>query len=408
MDDLTPMDPEYREAVPETPQSSPGYYGTGRQPEKRPSHLPVIIVLICLLAAANFVTIFALLELKRTHDTPAAPNSLGALVALNPTGESASPSESGINSGDMILQQESDSVLSLPELYKKVVPSVVTVFTGTDGAAGTGVVLSEDGYVITNAHAAAQASALRISTSDGTVYEAALVGCDTASDLALLKADAAGLTPAEFGDSDLLETGDSVVAVSHPFGQTLGEATMSQGIVSAINKNVNLSGRTVSLLQTNAALDADGSGGPLFNASGQVIGFNVAHAGTLVSYESVPAIGFAIPTRDVKSLLRELLNSSGKETTVSLGLEVMDIPKGSRVYWKLPAGVMIRSLPEDSSAYASGLRAGDIIVRIGEEAVQSVQDYDEILKTVSAGQSIRIYIYRGGSLYYADVVTSAE
>lgn len=405
MDDLTPMDPEYREAPPETPQETPCYYGTGRQPEKRPSHFPIILVLICLLTLANLVTVFALLELKRTQTAqrPVTKNN-DELVAVLPTQDPHTGSEPLQNtaSGEQMVLHASDGALSLRELYQKVMPGVVTVLAG-DTHAGAGVVLSADGYIITNARTVQADTALRIRTNDGDVYDARLVGADSASDLAVLKADGVALTPVEFGDSDELQPGDSVVAISNPFGQELS-ATMSQGIIAAVNDDIELSGRKISILQTDAALDAASAGGPLFNDCGQVIGFNVDRVGALVSYETVSGIGFAIPTRDAKAIVMDLIADGCVSGRVTLGLTVRDIPSGARAFWKLPYGVMVYSIETDSAAYRAGLRTGDVILQLDDTAVQSAEDFDSALGAYQAGQTVRVFIYRGGSRYYADLV----
>lgn len=405
MDDLTPMDPEYREAPPEAPQETPCYYGTGRQPEKRPSHFPIILVLICLLTLANLVTVFALLELKRTQ-TVQNPSAKGddELVAVLPSQDPQTGTDSlqGTSEGEQMVLHASDGALSLRELYQKVMPGVVTVLAGDDRA-GAGVVLTADGYIITNARTVQSNAALRIRTNDGDVCDARLIGADSASDLAVLKADGVALTPAEFGDSDELQPGDSVVAISNPFGQELS-ATMSQGIIAAVNDNIELSGRQISILQTDAALDAANAGGPLFNDCGQVIGFNVDRVGSLVSYETVSGIGFAIPTRDAKAIVMELIADGRASGRVTLGLTVMDIPSGARVFWKLPYGVMVYSIEPDSAAYRAGLRRGDVILQLDDSAVQNAEDFDSALSAYQAGQTVRVFIYRGGSRYYADLV----
>lgn len=406
MDDLTPMDPECREAAPETPPETPCYYGTGRQPEKRSSHLPVIIVLVCLLAAANFITVFALLELKRSQTPSVSPSTGSEPIALTPSenvSAAPDPMQEEENGGQMILQQSPEGVLPLWELYQKVMPSVVTVLAEPNTVAGTGIVLSHNGYIITNARTVQKAASLKIRTNDGEIYDARLVGSDSSTDLAVLKAEIAALVPAEFGDSDELQPGDSVVAISNPFGQDLG-ATMSQGIIAAVNENVELSGKQISVLQTNASLDADSAGGPLFNDSGQVVGFNIDRVGSLVSYETVPHIGFAIPTREAKAILRELIADGYVSGRASLGLEVMDIPAGSRIYWKLPAGVMVRSIYAQSAACAAGLRTGDVIVGLNDVSVENVQDFETALDACQVGQTVRVYIYRGGNRYYADLI----
>lgn len=404
MDDLTPMDPEYREAPPEAPQDPPCYYGTGRQPEKRSSHLPIIVVLVCLLTLANLVTIFALLELKRTQTVRTPPTTGDDLVAVlpsqDPQGSSDAPQTE--TDGEELVLHSAGSPLSLRELYRKVMPGVVTVLAGTNRAAA-GVVLNSDGYILTNARAVQSTGSLRIRADGGSLYEARLVAADSASDLAVLKADGAMLTPAEFGDSDEVQPGDSVVAISNPFGQELS-ATMSQGIVAAVNDNIALSGRQISVLQTDAALDADSAGGPLFNDCGQVIGFNVDRVGTLVSYETVSGIGFAIPSREVRTILNELLASGSISGNVTLGLTVTDIPSGARAFWKLPSGVMVRSIESGSAAYRAGLRPSDVILQLNNTAVQTSADFSAALSAYEAGQTVRVYIYRGGSRYYADLV----
>lgn len=404
MDDLTPMDPEYREAPPEAPQEAPCYYGTGRQPEKRPSHLPVILVLICLLTLANLVTVFALLELKRTQTVQPSGTKNNDLVAVLPTQDPQGGADSVADpsGGEQMVLHASGSTLSLRELYQKIIPGVVTVLADSDRA-GAGVILTADGYIITNARTVQDAAALRIRTNDGELYDVRVIGADAATDLAVVKAEGVVLTPAEFGDSDEVQPGDSVVAISNPFGQELS-ATMSQGIIAAVNNDIELSGRQISVLQTNAALDAAAAGGPLFNDCGQVIGFNVERIGALVSYETVSGIGFAIPTRDAKNLLLELISDGSVSGRVSLGLTVMDIPSGARSFWKLPSGVMIRSIDSDSAAYRAGLRTGDVILQLGQTAVTGTEDFASALGAYQAGQTVRVFIYRGGSRYYADLV----
>lgn len=404
MDDLTPMDPEYREAAPETPPETPYYYGTGRQPEQRPSHLPIIIVLICLLGIANFVTVFALLELKRTQNAaPPSGTDNTQQITLLPSDASNDPSESD----ELPLRRSDEDALPLHDLYEKVIPSVVTVLSGSDSA-GTGIVLGADGYVLTNARAVLNAAALSIRTSSGETCEATLIGTDSASDLALILAQGISLTPAEFGDSEELAPGDSVVAFSNPFGAELG-TTMSQGYIAAVNDSVELSGRQIGILQTNASLNADSAGGPLFNACGQVVGINVSHVGSLVSYETVANIGFAIPTRDVKTILRDLLSGQSDLGHAAFGLAVIDIPAGPKLYWDLPTGVMVSSIRYSGPAYAAGIRRGDVIVQIGDYEIAGADDYATALDACVPGQSVKVYIYRGGKYYYADITPeSAE
>ena len=157
------------------------------------------------------------------------------------------------------------------------------------------------------------------------------------------------------------------------------------------------------MLQTNASLNSDSAGGPLFNACGQVIGINVSRVGSLVSYETVANIGFAIPTRDVKTILRDLLSGQFDLGHASLGLTVIDIPAGPQSYWNLPAGVMVGSIRFTGPAYAAGIRRGDVIVKLGDYEIAGTQDYATALDACIPGQSVRVYLYRGGKYYYADI-----
>ena len=135
-----------------------------------------------------------------------------------------------------------------------------------------------------------------------------------------------------------------------------------------------------------------------------MIGFNVDRVGALVSYETVSGIGFAIPTRDAKAIVMDLIADGCVSGRVTLGLTVMDIPSGARAFWKLPYGVMVYSIETDSAAYRAGLRTGDVILQLDDTAVQSAEDFDSALGAYQAGQIVRVFIYRGGSRYYADLV----
>ena len=186
--------------------------------------------------------------------------------------------------------------LTIQEIYQKVNPSTVTVLTGNrDGSAmvGTGVIFTEDGYILTNAHVIAGGSECYVVLDTGEDYRACLLGLDEEKDLAVIKIAASGLPAAEFGDSDALTVGDPVFAIGNPLGVEL-RGTLTDGIVSAINRDVDVDGVTMTLIQTNAALNNGNSGGPLINRYGQVIGINVMKMG-MDRWTSVEGLGFAIP-----------------------------------------------------------------------------------------------------------------
>ena len=195
---------------------------------------------------------------------------------------------------------EDAGALSLQEIYRRCSGSVVSIISVTQSgkASGTGIIMSADGYIITNHHVIENAQAVSVLTNDDKEYTASIIGSDETSDLAVLKIEASGLQAAEFGDSSVLQVGDSVVAIGDPLGVTL-RGTMTDGIISAINRDLTVNDRTMNLIQTNAALNNGNSGGPLFDMNGNVIGITAAkYSGQTASGTTIEGIGFAIPIDD--------------------------------------------------------------------------------------------------------------
>lgn len=410
MDDLTPMEPEYQEASPETVDEIPCYYGTGRLPKQTHSHTALIVSLVALLVGTNLVTLLVLLGRAKQQTATVDPQpSDHATISATPTiGEAAivEPTEArtGGNAELKISNVQTES-LSLPEIYDKIMPSigVVTAESAEDTTTGTAVIMSAEGYLITNAHTVLAAEEISVLLSDGESYSAELTGIDQASDLAVLKIDAEQLPTAEFGDSDALRAGDAVVAISNPFGALLS-GTMSDGIIAAVNREVTISGRSISILQTTAALRSESACGPLLNSSGQVIGINVAYAGTYNSYETVDSIGFAIPIQEAREILHELIANGYVSGRASLGIEVGEIPELQRLYWELPDGMIVNAIHYGSNAYYAGLRTGDVVLSIDDEPVTDQASYRSVLSEFSAGDCVRVIIYREGKKYYADII----
>ena len=204
---------------------------------------------------------------------------------------------------------EQEDTLTLREIYIKCSPSVVSITSESrsGNSSGSGVIFSEDGYVVTNYHVIENGESYTVLLADERSQPARLVGSDPASDLAVLQVNATDLTPAEFGDSDEVYVGDAVAAIGDPLGVEF-RGTMTNGIVSAINRNVNVNGRTMNLIQTNAALNSGNSGGPLINSCGQVIGINTIKIGAFTDSAGVEGLGFAIPSAVVKDIVSQILN----------------------------------------------------------------------------------------------------
>ena len=297
--------------------------------------------------------------------------------------------------------------LSLPELYERVLPSVVTITTETDQgtALGTGVILSDNGYIITNQHVVDGARAVSVQLSGGEAYDAAPVGMDEISDLAVLKIEAEKLTPAEFGDSDALRVGDSVAAIGSPLGIGL-RGTLTDGIVSGISRDLTVSGRKMTLLQTNAALNTGNSGGPLINCYGQVVGINTVKLGSssYFSGASVEGLGFAIPIATAKPIVDELIEKGYVSGRPALGVQVESLPLRARFYYNLPDGAYLTYVEPSSDAAAKGLRKGDIITAVGSVPVIDAQSLRNALSDYSAGDTVTVGYFRSGSYYTADIV----
>ena len=290
--------------------------------------------------------------------------------------------------------------LSLQEIYAKAIPSVVsiscTLQNGT--STGTGVILSQDGYIITNSHVVEDAVAIQIQLTDERVFDAQLIGADTISDLAVLSVDATGLIPAEFGDSAVLRVGDAVAAIGDPLGVQL-RGSMTDGIVSAINRDITTGGRTMTVIQTNAALNSGNSGGPLLNCYGQVIGINTMKIGDYMNSNGVEGLGFAIPTTTVQEIVNQLIGQGYVSGRPSLGITGESVPYAYQRFYNMPAGLYITGVEEDSAADEMGIEPGDILVSIDKVNITDGDTLNTALYAYQAGDTVELIVFRSGRYY---------
>lgn len=290
--------------------------------------------------------------------------------------------------------------LSLQEVYQMVNPAVVGISTfrgGTEYSWGTGVIFREDGYIITNTHILQGADSAEISLENGDLMTAVLIGEDEESDIAVLKIEAEDLPYAVFGDSDEVLVGDEVAAIGNPLGE-LYAGTMTNGIVSSIDRNVTNQGHRMTLLQTNAALNEGNSGGPLVNMYGQVIGITNMKIMS-VYYSSVEGIGFAVPSSVVKQVADELLATGMVTGEPTIGIIAGAVNDEAIVLYGIPAGVYVTEVQEGSDALAQGLQAGDIILKVDGISVASVADVNEIKGDREVGDVLTLTIYREGETF---------
>ena len=300
---------------------------------------------------------------------------------------------------------EDEKALSLQQIYQKVIPSVASIsciqHSGT--ATGTGIVMSADGYIITNYHVIEGAEQIYVLLEDEATYLAEVVGGDETTDLAVLRVEAENLTPAEFGDSDALRVGDVVVAVGDPLGSEL-RGTMTDGIVSAINRDLNLNGRQMTLIQTNAALNSGNSGGPLVNCYGQVIGINTMKMSSYsTTSATVEGLGFAIPVKAAKPILDELISQGYVSGRPAIGIEGQTLDLRTQFFFQMPSGVVITAVEPGSDAAAKGLEPDDVIVAFNDTSVSSLEDLVAAKNDLSSGDEVVLTIYRGGRYYNVNI-----
>lgn len=292
--------------------------------------------------------------------------------------------------------------LSIQEIYQKVNPSTVTVLTGmSDGSAmvGTGVIFTEDGYILTNAHVIAGGSECYVVLDTGENHRARLLGLDEEKDLAVIKIDATGLPAAEFGDSDALTVGDPVYAIGNPLGVEL-RGTLTDGIVSAINRDVYVDGVTMTLIQTNAALNNGNSGGPLINVYGQVVGINTMKMGSS-STTSVEGLGFAIPIASTAYMINDLIAYGEIHGEVMIGVSVQTVPV------TLDSGetaLLIMDVTPGGPGDEAGLREGDLLLKADGEALTKSADLLRIRRRHDAGDSLALTYERNGKRSTVNVI----
>ena len=273
--------------------------------------------------------------------------------------------------------------LSYSEVFEKNAASIVSVYAydATGRSEGTGVVLTSDGYVLTNAHVVEGASSAVVLTGEDDRYDVRLVGANAAEDLAVLKIEAQGLKTAEFGDSDLLRVGDQVSAIGNPMGYRL---TMTPGIVSALDRELDMDEGTMYLIQTSAAINYGSSGGALLNDRGQVVGITTAKIVT--NDGSAEALCFAIPSLRVKYVVERLI--AGKEIqTPMLGITVQRDREAG--------GLRVVSISPDSDALGK-LQSGDLIVKANGRSVSTFRDLARIKDLLDVGDTLELVVQRQG------------
>lgn len=297
------------------------------------------------------------------------------------------------------------STTTTSDVVKKTADSVVEI--ATEGVktgsfaqqyvvkgAGSGVIISEDGYIITNHHVIEDANSVTVTLRDGQKsYTAAVIGSDSENDIALLKVDAKGLTPATFGDSSNLAVGDYVVAIGNPLGELGG--TVTDGIISALARDVVIEGENMTLLQTNAQISPGNSGGGLFNANGELVGIvNAKDSAT-----EVEGIAFAIPINNVLDIIDDLKSYGYVTGKIDLGMQLTDITSNDTAFYYgvNQTGCYVLSVTRGSNAETAGFHTGDLITKVNGTSVSTSSDVENALKDSKVGDEVKFTVYRNGA-----------
>ena len=318
--------------------------------------------------------------------------------------------------------------MSIPDIVKKVSPSVVGIscILSNGTATGSGIIMSEDGYIVTNAHVVDGAKSISVvlpdsyngtdtsdssdskksddstdssDSEDNLTYTATLVGKDTQSDIAVLKIDATGLTAAEFGTSADLQVGEASIVIGNPLGFSLANS-VTAGIISATDRTLTVEDRTMNLIQTDASINSGNSGGPLINAYGQVIGITSAKVSSSVG----EGLGFAIPIDEGLPIIEDLMKNGYVTGRPSLGLSGTDITSAYSSYYGVPQGFLVKSVTEGSGSEKAGIQENDIIIGINGTVISSISELNEIKNKCQVGDTVQLTVYRNKKMINVDVV----
>lgn len=425
--------------------SDPNGGDPNKKPKKKHTGLKVAaFVLAMVLVSGGSIGVYEGIRSSNADNSSSIVASNDSSAAESSTSDSSSSKKSD-SSQSWIQLASTNGSMSVADIVKKVTPSVVGVqstFSSSNGSnnnpmngyggffgygsqgnngsqgmtgVGTGIIMSKDGYIVTNAHVIyddeygyGEASSVQIQMSDEeTTYDARIVAYDKEADIAVLKIDADNLTPAEFGDSSSCEVGEMVVAIGNPLGLQF-QNTVTCGIISALDRKVTINDNTMTLIQTDTAINNGNSGGPLINSSGQVIGINSAKMSSTYSGEAtVEGIGFAIPMSEAKSIVDDLINYGYVTGRPQLGISCQDVTEAVSQAYNIPVGAYIFSVTAGGAADQAGLQPGDVITGIQDQTISTTEELNAVKNQYKAGDTITLTYVRAGETKKVDV-TLAE
>ncbi len=405
---VPPAPVEETTAQPE-PTPEPVVHEPVKPPKKEKSSMSPAMMLVLAGAFVLIAVTFAinnnrLNNLKQDYDR----QLLAYAEKLERLEESKvqAPGSNGPSRPQVDLTPDASGMLTPAQVYAQCVDSVVAInCTGSvrhgfgqttqTASSGSGFILSEDGYVVTNFHVVESQQKLEVITNDGTKYTAEYIGGNEANDIALLKVDAQDLPYVSVGSAADMVVGEQVVAIGNPLGELA--STLTVGYLSAKDRIVTSEGTQINMLQTDAAINPGNSGGPLFNMYGQVVGITSAkYSGTTDSGATIEGIGFAIPMDDVMNMLDDLRNH-GYITGGYLGVSVSEVGEEASELYGLPKGVLVREVTSGSCAENAGIRVQDIIVSLAGYKIENLNDLTRALNKCKGGDEVSVIVYRSGA-----------
>lgn len=379
--------------------SQPGGQGSGKKKKKKPKNKMVRVlvatVAICTVASLALGGVSGALVtnyLLQNNKMTTSQNSSSSFNSSNSSSSNPVYTNSSGTNGEM----------SITDVINKVGDSVVAIdvssstgefkdIPSSSSFSGSGVIISSDGYIVTNNHVVSGGTSIKVFLKNGDSYDAKVIGTDKTTDLALLKIEAGDLIYAEFGDSSTLQVGETAVAIGNPLGRLHGTATT--GIISALDRELTIDNETMNLLQTDASISPGNSGGGLFNAKGELIG--IVNAKSSAQYSE--GIGFAIPINDVKPVVEALKENGYVTGRPVIGVSMIDISSQAmaNMYRVDRLGTYIYDVEDNSPAQQAGLKSGDCIVSVNGKNVSTSAEVSQIVKESSVGDKLTFVVYRG-------------
>jgi len=400
-----------------TPYGSDAFYNADAKQKKSKKRIPVYAFVAAIVLTAA-VSVTGSIYIPKAIDYIKEERLIADVIEEKGDGEKKAGSKVVAKA---IADKDGNEALTTPEIVDMVGPAVVGIVsksTATYGyygffgfetpqeqsSSGSGVIISSDGYIVTNNHVIENANEVKVILNTNENYTAKVIGTDSRTDLAVLKIDASELPFAKMGESSQLRVGDTAIAIGNPLGQEFA-GTTTQGIISGLNRSVTIDNKQLNLIQTDAAINPGNSGGALVNAYGQLIGINTAK----ISSSSLEGLGFAIPIDEAKPIIEDLIDNGYVRGRPVIGIGGRAVTeRDAEVYENLTVGVYVSSMTPDSPAYLAGIKIGDIITACDGKKVETVEDINEIKNKKQPGDKMTVTVYRQGKKLDIELVLGEE